>query len=106
MLTEALAAAGVELGGYDERIVSWLAGYEPQMVAVIASWITRAGITPADREVILAALDAAAGQVEMRAMFPCDTCQQHPDGLCNAHAAGIEAVRAYRSAAARIEGRP
>ena len=108
MLTEALAAAGVELGAYDERIAAWLAGWEPHTVAVIASWITRAaaGGPAADRQVILAALDAAAGQVEMRAMFPCDTCRQHPDGLCDAHAAGIEAVRAYRSAAARIEGRP
>jgi hypothetical protein len=67
MLAAALAAAGVELGAYDERIVSWLAGWEPQTVAVIASWIIRAGITTADREVILAALNAAAGQVEMRA---------------------------------------
>jgi hypothetical protein len=42
MLCEALAAAGVELGAYDHRIVTWLAGYEPQAVAVIAGWIERA----------------------------------------------------------------
>ena len=42
MLTDALTAAGVELGAYDERIATWLAGWEPHTVAVIASWITRA----------------------------------------------------------------
>ncbi|MHB1593876.1 MAG: hypothetical protein ACYCO9_06370 [Streptosporangiaceae bacterium] len=104
MLACALEAAGVEMGAYDERIASWLAGFEPQMVAVIASWITRAGITAADREIILAALDAAAGQVEMRSLFSCDVCPTHPDGLCDTHAAMIAAVTAYRSAAARLAG--
>jgi hypothetical protein len=42
MLCEALSAAGVELGAYDHRIVSWLAGWEPQTVAVIAGWVQRA----------------------------------------------------------------
>ena len=42
MLTDALTAAGVELGQYDERIAAWLAGWEPHTVAVIASWVTRA----------------------------------------------------------------
>ena len=42
MLDAALTAAGVELGGYDHRIAEWLAQWEPQMVAVIAGWITRA----------------------------------------------------------------
>ena len=42
MLTGALEAAGVELGAYDERIATWLAGWEPHTVAVIASWISRA----------------------------------------------------------------
>ena len=42
MLTDALTAAGTDLGAYDERIASWLAGWEPHTVAVIASWISRA----------------------------------------------------------------
>ena len=42
LLAQALEAAGVELGAYDERIAAWLAGWEPHTVAVIASWITRA----------------------------------------------------------------
>lgn len=42
ILRATLAAAGVELGAYDERIVQWLAGWEWGTAAVIASWIGRA----------------------------------------------------------------
>ena len=42
LLVQALEAAGVELGAYDERIAAWLAGWEPHTVAVIASWVIRA----------------------------------------------------------------
>jgi cell division protein YceG involved in septum cleavage len=42
ILRDLLAAAGVELGAYDERIATWLAGWEWGTVAVIASWIQRA----------------------------------------------------------------
>jgi hypothetical protein len=44
MLCEALTAVGVELGGYDHRIVIWLAGWEPQTCAVVAGLITRARV--------------------------------------------------------------
>ncbi len=42
MLEEACAAAGVELGAYDRRVLAWFAGWEPQMCAVVAGLITRA----------------------------------------------------------------
>jgi hypothetical protein len=42
MLLDALAAAGVDLGAYDHAIAGWLAGWEPQTVAVIAGWVQRA----------------------------------------------------------------
>jgi hypothetical protein len=42
LLCEALSAAGVELGAYDHRIISWLAGWEPQAVAVVCGLISRA----------------------------------------------------------------
>ena len=42
-LHEACVAAGVELGAYDERIVSWIARWEPQAVQVIVGLISRAG---------------------------------------------------------------
>jgi hypothetical protein len=35
------ALAGVELGGYDETILSWLAGWEPATVATVCSWLYR-----------------------------------------------------------------
>lgn len=42
ILHDALHAAGVELGDYDQRIAAWLARWEWSTVAVIASWIQRA----------------------------------------------------------------
>lgn len=42
MLTDAVNAAGVQLGDYDRRILDWLANYEPATCAVIAGLITRA----------------------------------------------------------------
>jgi hypothetical protein len=41
-LTGAAADANVVLGAYDQRILEWLAGYEPQTCAVIAGLIRRA----------------------------------------------------------------
>jgi hypothetical protein len=43
MLMEACNTAGVDLGGYDELILSWLAKYEDAMCAVVAGLIIRAG---------------------------------------------------------------
>ena len=45
LLTGACAAAGVELGAYDDRILGWLAQWEPQMVMVVAGIILRASGT-------------------------------------------------------------
>jgi hypothetical protein len=42
MLTAACEAAGVELGDFDARVLSWLAGWEDGMCAVVAGLITRA----------------------------------------------------------------
>jgi len=43
MLRAACEGADVELGAYDLRILAWLAGWEPQLCAVVAGLITRAG---------------------------------------------------------------
>jgi hypothetical protein len=48
LLEDACRAAGVELGRWDERIVVWLAGFEPSTVAVIAGLILRAAEGTAD----------------------------------------------------------
>ena len=42
MLRAACEGADVELGAYDLRILAWLAGWEPQVCAVVAGLITRA----------------------------------------------------------------
>jgi hypothetical protein len=42
LLCEAVSAAGIALGAYDHRIVSWLSTWEPATVAVVAGMIGRA----------------------------------------------------------------
>jgi hypothetical protein len=40
LLAEALS--GLELGGWDERMMEWLVGWDADTVLTIASWIVRA----------------------------------------------------------------
>jgi hypothetical protein len=42
ILLDELAAAGVDLGTYDQRITAWLADWEYGTLVTIASWIKRA----------------------------------------------------------------
>lgn len=65
LLDYACTAAGVELGQYDHRILLWMAGWEPQVCAVVAGLISRAnrssGFTAADLATVRQALaDASA----------------------------------------------
>jgi hypothetical protein len=46
MLTQACAAARVQLGDFDRRILTWLAGWEPATCAVVAGLIRRAAAAP------------------------------------------------------------
>jgi hypothetical protein len=70
MLAAAVAGAGVDLGEYDQRIVAWLAKYEPETVAVVCGLIERANATapvlpPDELLTMIAALsDAAAYRVQ------------------------------------------
>ncbi|MUN38999.1 hypothetical protein [Actinomadura litoris] len=41
-LLAACEAGGVELGAWDRRIIEWLAGWEPEVVAVVVGLIARA----------------------------------------------------------------
>lgn len=41
-LHHACERAGITLGTFDDRILAWLAGYEPETCAVIAGVVTRA----------------------------------------------------------------
>lgn len=62
LIEDACRAAGVKLGAYDARIVSWLAGWEPQMCAVIAGLIRRAATSAP----LAAELPGLAGQIGRR----------------------------------------
>jgi len=42
LLERACAAAGVELGAYDRRILDWRSGFEDSMCAVVAGLVARA----------------------------------------------------------------
>ena len=42
MLAEACAAARVDLGVFDRRVLAWLAGWEPETAVSIAGMIARA----------------------------------------------------------------
>jgi hypothetical protein len=46
MLTQACAAARIQLGHWDRRVLAWLAGWEPATCAVIAGLICRAAAAP------------------------------------------------------------
>jgi hypothetical protein len=46
LLEDACRVAGVQLGAYDHRILTWLAGWEPQTCAVVAGLISRAAAHP------------------------------------------------------------
>jgi hypothetical protein len=82
LLEDACQNAGVILGAYDARILSWLAGYEPEMCAVVADLVSRAhaaGRASADAGPLLDE-DSAAGR---HAICPGRLCQcpECPHGL-------------------------
>ena len=106
LLGRVLAGARVRLGAYDERIVSWLAGWEPQVVAVIAGWITRAEPGPHRSETLDAALADAIAYRRDRAGQPCRACDQAADGLCDIHAIDLDVAGIYQRLARTLRNRP
>lgn len=77
MLRQARAGTGAGIGTFDDRILRWLAGFEPESCAVVAGLITRAAAArsaasphggavpgPDDAAVVLAALDDAVAWQE------------------------------------------
>ena len=63
LIEDACTAGGVQLGAWDQRILLWLAGWEPSTCAVVAGLITRAharALDEDDRRTALDALDVAA----------------------------------------------
>ncbi len=116
LLDEALTAAGVELGAYDRRILSWLAGWEPQTVAVVVGWVARAHrpeleearvallsayeapvvtLTADEAATALDALEVAAEYRRYRASLTCEACATSPVEVCPDHEADLDRADAY-----------
>lgn len=110
LLEGACGAAGVKLGAYDHRILVWLAGWEPQMCAVIAGLITRASragsalLNAGDEATVLDGLAVAGEYRRYRASLTCQACTDHPAELCEEHQADLGAAEAYEDLAGRIGG--
>ena len=65
ILNEACTAASVDLGAYDDRILTWLAGWGPETCAVIAALLSRAlaaGRARPPGSVLLTAAEAATAR--------------------------------------------
>ena len=114
LLEDACTVAGVQLGAYDQRILRWLAGWEPATCAVVAGLISRAHAGQATagavvfpegpRQTMLAALADAAAYRTAGADARCEDCMAHPAGCCDPHADDLEQADAYRDLAREIGG--
>jgi len=104
LMEDACTAAGVQLGAYDQRILLWLAGWEPATCAVIAGLITRAAapaLIPADMRGVLDALDVAADHKRDLAAN-CPDCSVHPAELCGTCGWRLERADEYDRLTAKL----
>jgi hypothetical protein len=100
MLMEICAEAGVAVGVYDARILSWLSRWEDPVVAVIAGLISRANGGPANEMgewrlrigAVLSLLDGTAQ------LFGKPVRLEFPEGMPD----GLPTVDELRAAAARV----
>jgi hypothetical protein len=126
ILRESCAAAGVALGGFDRRIVSWLAGWGPEMCAVIAGLIIRAhvagrcgqaaGMEPRGTDlaghsylsagkaaIVLAALVDATELICEQAAW-CWECEMARSALCGVHEEALARAEDYDRLAGLLRG--
>jgi hypothetical protein len=105
LLTGACQAAGVSLGAWDERILTWLAGFEDSTCAVVAGLMTRARaagtLAAADVATVLDALDVAADYKRDRAAT-CPDCDASPADLCGTCEWRLTVADGYDALAERI----
>ena len=122
LLDEACEAACVKVGAYDHRILTWLAGFEPETCAVVAGLITRAHqagtavtgerpvtLTAAQAAIVRRALADAEVHRRQRAAAWCADCESSPAGECTDHVDDLDAADAYRDLAsglARVRPEP
>ena len=126
MLRESCAAAGVVLGAFDARIVSWLAEWEPETCAVIAGLISRAyaagcrgqaagaeprgadlagncGLSAGEVAIVLAALADATELICEQAAW-CWECAVAPSALCGVHEEALAHAEDYDRLAGWLRG--
>jgi hypothetical protein len=126
VLRESCAAAGVALGAFDVRIVSWLAGWEPGTCAVVAGLISRAyaagrrgqaagaetrgadlaghsGLSAAKVAIVLAALADATEVICEQAAW-CWECAVAPSALCGVHEEALAHAEDYDRLAGWLRG--
>jgi hypothetical protein len=121
MLRESCATAGVALGAFDARIVSWLAGWEPGTCAVIAGLISRAyaagrrgqaagadlagdcGLSAGEVATVLAALADATELICEQAAW-CWECAVAPSALCGVHEEALAHAEDYDRLAGWLRG--
>jgi len=126
MLRESCAAAGVVLGAFDRRVVSWLAGWGPETCAVIGGLIIRAhvagrcgqaaGTQPRGADLAgnyglsagkvatgLAALVDATNVICEQAAW-CWECEMAPSALCGVHEEALARAEDFDQLAALLRG--
>jgi hypothetical protein len=107
----------VDLGAYDLRIVSWLAGWERQTVAVVAGWVQRAAIraclarglvsvelSRADLALILDALTDTRNALDPEGVRDCADCREAQAGQCQRHRDDRRKAAECNSLHARLAG--
>jgi hypothetical protein len=126
ILRESCAAARMALGAFDARIVSWLAGWEPETCAVIAGLISRAyaagrcgqaasaqarradlagnsGLSAGKATTVLAALADATDVICEQAAW-CWECEMAPSALCDVHEEALARAENYDRLAGLLRG--
>jgi hypothetical protein len=108
------ALAGIRLGCRDSQFLSRLVHWDKRNAAAVASLLERArqagreegGLTPRQREVVIAALsDAAIYRASGAAEARCWDCEIIPGGgRCGDHAKDNDRARAYAELAAVLAG--
>lgn len=109
------ALAGMHLSCKDRNFLSRLVHWDKRNAAAVAALLVRArqagrneaGLTPRQREIVIAALaDAAEYRASGAAGSGCWDCEMIPGGRCASHARDNDRARAYAELAALLSGTP
>jgi len=99
----------VEVGGWDQVVLGWLAGQDVQTVAAVAGWVARSApacvVFTAGKEAVVArALADAETYRRKRAENWCGDCAAAPAGGCDDHLDDLDQADSYRDLAAELAG--